>query len=68
MSKPILPIYTPSEEAAMVVRGKFCLEDSVTKKLWVVSIVDGKLSLEPFEKAERREYRIDQILGDGEMD
>ena len=42
--------------------GRFVLTDQTTGKEWEISIHNGKIIAEPFEKDEKREYRIYQII------
>jgi hypothetical protein len=41
---------------------RLVLTDQTTGKEWEISIHDGKIITEPFEKIEKRDYRIDQII------
>lgn len=69
MSKPL--IIKPSTEldnSLMVTGdahlGNIVLVDRVTGKKWVVFIENGKVTTEPYDKDERRDYRIGKVLGD----
>ena len=38
------------------------LTDQKTGKDWTISIYDGKISIEPFDKDEKRDFRIKNLI------
>jgi hypothetical protein len=46
------------------VLGNLVLADRKTGKEWEIYIEDGKIYTEPWDKDERRDHRIEKVLGE----
>ena len=46
------------------VLGNLVLHDRKTGKEWEIYIEDGKIYAEPWDKDERRDHRIEKVLGE----
>jgi hypothetical protein len=67
MALPYIPLgqsdMTIKAEGKCVL-GNLVLADRKTGKEWEIYIEDGKIYTEPWDKDERRDHRIEKVLGE----
>jgi hypothetical protein len=68
MALPLIPINNKPENLIYAdgkcLLGNLVLVDRKTGKEWEIYIDDGKIYAEPWDKDERRDHRIEKVLGE----
>ena len=61
---PLLQLPDAIRAEGKCVLGNLVLHDRKTGKEWEIYIEDGKIYAEPCDKDERRDHRIEKLLGE----